>query len=132
MRSSRISSRETKSIPPGRCEHTRATGKPKAQIGRGERGTAKCLRAAIRCADALVKNFKPGDEVNSPWPVRAYARDGKAEGSPMGPYSANVIEPIMLFDELMRLGQGGVAGYTRVRAGAWEWFQEYPLAHDVW
>ena len=95
-------------------------------------GNTKYLRAAIRCADALVKNFKPGDENNSPWPVRAYARDGKAEGRPMGPYSANVIEPIMLFDELMRLGQGDVAGYTRVRAGAWDWFQKYPLAHDVW
>ncbi len=62
----------------------------------------------------------------------AYARDGKPEGGPMGPYSANVIEPIMLFDELVRLGQGDVAGYTRVRAGAWDWFQKYPLAHDVW
>jgi hypothetical protein len=95
-------------------------------------GNAKYLRAAIRCADALVKNFKPGDESNSPWPVRAFARDGKAEGSPMGPYSANVIDPIMLFDELIRLGQGDVAGYARVRAGAWDWFQKYPLAHDVW
>jgi len=95
-------------------------------------GNAKYLRAAIRCADALVKNFKPGDEANSPWLVRAFARDGKADGPPMGPYSANVIEPIMLFDELIRLGQGDVAGYTRVRAGAWDWFQKYPLAHDVW
>lgn len=95
-------------------------------------GNTKYLRAAIRCADALVKNFKPGDEANSPWPVRAFARDGKADGPPMGPYSANVIEPIMLFDELIRLGQGDVAGYTRVRAGAWDWFQKYPLAHDVW
>src|SRR5450631_612130 len=95
-------------------------------------GNTKYLRAAIRCADALVKNFKPGDEANSPWPVRAFARDGKADTSPMGPYSANVIEPIMLFDELIRLGQGDVAGYTRVRAGAWDWFQKYPLAHDVW
>jgi hypothetical protein len=95
-------------------------------------GNTKYLRAAIRCADALVKNFKPGDEVNSPWPVRAFARDGKADGPPMGPYSANVIEPIMLFDELIRLGQGDVAGYTRVRAGAWDWFLKYPLAHDVW
>jgi hypothetical protein len=95
-------------------------------------GNTEYLRAAIRCADALVKNFKPGDEVNSPWPVRAFARDGKADGPPMGPYSANVIEPIMLFDELIRLGQGDVAGYTRVRAGAWDWFQKYPLAHDVW
>ncbi len=50
----------------------------------------------------------------------------------MGPYSANVIEPIMLFDELMRLKQGDVAGYARVRSGAWDWFQKYPLANNVW
>jgi hypothetical protein len=50
----------------------------------------------------------------------------------MGPYSANVIEPIMLFDELVRLGHGDVAGYARVRAGAWDWFQKYPLTNNVW
>jgi hypothetical protein len=95
-------------------------------------GNTKYLRAAIRCAEALLKNFRPGDEKNSPWPVRCYARDGKADGGPMGPYSANVIEPIMLFDELIRLGQGDVGGYNRVRAGAWDWFQKYPLANNVW
>jgi hypothetical protein len=73
-------------------------------------GNAKYLRAAIHCADALVKNYKTGDAGHSPWPVRLTARDGKAEGKAMGPYSANVIEPIMLFDELIRLGQGDVAG----------------------
>jgi hypothetical protein len=95
-------------------------------------GNTKYLRAAIRCADALVKNHKEGDESHSPWPVRAFARDGKADERPMGPYSANVIEPIMLFDELIRLNQGDVAGYNRVRAVAWEWFQKYPLAHNIW
>jgi len=95
-------------------------------------GNTRYLRAAIRCADALVRNYKAGDQDHSPWPVRLSARDGKAEGSAMGPYSANVIEPIMLFDELIRLGQGDVAGYTRVRAAAWEWFQKYPLANNVW
>ncbi|MBI3477216.1 MAG: hypothetical protein HY010_15895 [Acidobacteria bacterium] len=95
-------------------------------------GNTKYLRAAIHCADALAKNYKAGDENNSPWPVRLLARDGKAEGRAMGPYSANVIEPIMLFDELIRLGQGDVASYTRVRAGAWDWFQKYPLAKNVW
>jgi hypothetical protein len=95
-------------------------------------GNTKYLRAAMRCADALLKNYKAGDENNSPWPVRCYARDGKAEGGPMGPYSANVIEPIMLFDELIRLGQGDVSGYGRVRAGAWDWFQKYPLTNNVW
>ncbi len=95
-------------------------------------GNTKYLRAAIRCADALLKNYKTGDEKNSPWPVRCYARDGKADGGPMGPYSANVIEPIMLFDELIRLGHGDVAGYAQVRAGAWDWFQKYPLTNNVW
>jgi hypothetical protein len=95
-------------------------------------GNTKYLRAAIRCADALVKNYKVGDQKNSPWPVRCYARDGKVEGEFMGPYSANVIEPIMLFDELIRLKQGDVAGYTRVRVGSWDWFQKYPLADNVW
>ncbi len=97
-------------------------------------GKSKYLRAAIHCADALVKNYKPGDATHSPWPVRLFARDGKVGGPPMGPtpYSANVIEPIMLFDELIRIDQGDVAGYTRTRASAWEWFQKYPLATNTW
>ena len=95
-------------------------------------GNTKYLEAAILCANALVKNYKPGDETHSPWPVRCYARDGRTEGRPMGPYSANVIEPILLFDELIRLEQGDVAGYTRTRQGAWQWFQTYPLTNNVW
>src|ERR1700728_1014698 len=94
--------------------------------------TIQFVRAAVRCADALVKNYKAGDQDHSPWPVRLSARDGKTEGPAMGPYSANVIEPIMLFDELIRLGQGDVTGYTRVRAAAWDWFQKYPLSNNVW
>jgi hypothetical protein len=95
-------------------------------------GNTKYLDAAILCANALVKNYKPGDETHSPWPVRCYARDGRTEGKPMGPYSANVIEPIMLFDELIRLKQGDVVGYKRTRQNAWQWFQTYPLTNNVW
>jgi hypothetical protein len=95
-------------------------------------GNTKYLRAAIRCADALVKNYKKGDEKNSPWPVRCYARDGKIKDVTMGPYSANVVEPIMLFDEMMRLGQGDTVNYARVRSDAWDWFQKYPLTNNVW
>jgi hypothetical protein len=95
-------------------------------------GNTKYLQAAIRCANALVKNYKKGDDTHSPWPVRCYARDGRTEGRPMGPYSANVIEPIMLFDELIRLQQGNLADYTRTRQNAWLWFQTYPLVNNVW
>jgi hypothetical protein len=96
-------------------------------------GDTKYLRAAIRCAEALVKNFKPGDEHNSPWPYRCFARDGRIEGGKgMFPYSANVVEPIMLFDELIRLEQGDTASYQRVREGAWAWLMKYPMQNNVW
>src|ERR1700736_787083 len=111
-------------------------------------GNTKYLRAAIRCADALVKNFKPGDETHSPWPYRSYARDGRVESQSsedhvsnfdnptqtpgMGPYSANVVEPIMLFDELIRLQKGDVTGYAKVRQGAADWLNKYPMKNNVW
>jgi len=83
-------------------------------------GNTKYLRAAIRCADALLKNYKPGDEAHSPWPVRCYARDGKSGTSPaMGPYSANVIEPIMLFDELIRWPTMSGLVTLKIQSPAW-------------
>jgi hypothetical protein len=96
-------------------------------------GNTKYLQAAIRCAQALVKNFQPGDKDHSPWPLRCHARDGSLENGPgMGPYSANVVEPIMLFDELIRLKRGDVDSYQRVRAGAWSWLMKYPMVNNVW
>ncbi len=96
-------------------------------------GNTKYLRAAIRCAEALAKNFKLGDELHSPWPNRCFARDGSLEGGKgMFPYSANVVEPIMLLDELIRINQGDVASYKKVREGAWAWLMKYPMQNNVW
>jgi hypothetical protein len=96
-------------------------------------GNTKYLREAIRCAEMLAKHFKAGDEKNSPWPFRCFARDGSLEGGRgMSPYSANVLEPIMLFDELIRLDQGDMASYKRVREGAWAWLMKYPMTNNVW
>ena len=95
-------------------------------------GNTKYLRAAIRCAEALVKNFQAGDETHSPWPYRCYARDGKMEGPKLGPYSANVVEPIMLFDELIRVQQGDIESYKRVRKGAADWLNKYPMQNNIW
>ena len=67
-----------------------------------------------------------------PWPVRCYARDGKVRIPGMGPYSANLVEPMMLFDELMRLNQGDVAGYRRTREAAFAWLEKYPMKNNVW
>jgi hypothetical protein len=96
-------------------------------------GKTKYMREAILCAQALVKNFKKGDAANSPWPYRCHGKDGSLkDGKGMFPYSANVVEPIMLFDELIRLKQGDVAAYVRVRAGAWDWLMTYPMQNNVW
>jgi hypothetical protein len=96
-------------------------------------GNTKYLDEAIRCADALVKNYKLGDAVNSPWPYRCRAKDGSLVGGKgFFPYSANVVEPIMLFDELMRLRQGDTVAYGRVRAGSWAWLMKYPMQNNVW
>ena len=96
-------------------------------------GKTKYLEAAIRCARALAKNFQAGDDKHSPWPFRCHALDGSLEnGSGMSPYSANVVEPIMLFDELIRLRQGNVSEFQRVRDGAWAWLMKYPMVNNVW
>jgi hypothetical protein len=95
-------------------------------------GSTRYLQAAIRCADALVKNYKSGNAEKSPWPYRAYARDGRTGEGDMGIYSANVVEPVMLFDELMRIGQGDVQQYKTVREAVWQWLETYPLKNDIW
>ncbi|MFZ0871540.1 MAG: hypothetical protein WAM90_12560 [Rhodanobacter sp.] len=95
-------------------------------------GEARYLQAAIRCADALVKNSRKGDAAHSPWPVRVYARTGKVGKKAMGEYSANVIEPIELFDELIRLKLGDVAAYQRTRDQAWQWLFRYPMTNNIW
>ena len=95
-------------------------------------GQQKYLEAAIHFADQLVKNYLAGDAEHSPWPVRCLARDGRVEGPGMGPYSANVLGPISLFDELLRIGRGDLKGYQRTRAAAWAWLRQYPLRNNLW
>ena len=95
-------------------------------------GKTKYLQAAIHFANELAKNYKPGDAFHSPWPVRCFAKDGRIEGKGMGPYSANVLGPISLFDELVRLKQGNITRYAKVRRDAWQWLESYPLKNDVW
>jgi hypothetical protein len=47
-------------------------------------------------------------------------------------YCANVIAPIRLFDELIRLGLGNTATYQTARQKAWAWLMTYPIANNVW
>lgn len=89
----------------------------------------KYLRAAIRCADALARNIRSGDESHSPWPFRVDARTGTKVREQ---YTANTIGPIRLFDELLRLKQGNVPAYRRARDQAWHWLMTYPMQNMLW
>lgn len=95
-------------------------------------GDEKYLRAALRCADALVKNYKRGDSHASPWPFRCFAKSGSIKGAGMFGYSANVLDPIQLLDELIRLHQGDVESFKAVRNGAWNWLMKYPMKNNIW
>ena len=107
---------------------------------------APYLQAALHCADALAKNIRPvgGNlenfgEVNtkkSPWPFRINARTGFVHDD----YCANVIEPIRLFDELLRtalrlqLSTPQINEYQKARGIAWNWLfsRNGPLYTYIW
>jgi hypothetical protein len=106
----------------------------------------KYLEASLHCADALAKHIRDvtvkGDDFSdaqahtSPWPYRVNARTGVVIDN----YTANVIEPIRLFDELLRqrerIGLSGerAKAYERARSLAWDWLlsKSGPLITYVW
>lgn len=87
------------------------------------------LEAALRCADALARHVRPGSESSSPWPFRVDAFSGTRIRED---YTAHVLGPIRLFDELIRLRLGRVKEYRRARDLAWPWLMTYPVRNQVW
>lgn len=110
-------------------------------------GNKKYLDAAYNCADALAKhvkkdcvpvhgNFVATQTKYSPWPFRLNARTGKIHDV----YCSNVIEPIKIFDELLRIRKNisldttRIRKYTETRNIAWEWLfsKSGPMKTYVW
>ena len=92
-------------------------------------GDTRYRDTAIDCANALVSHVRTGNASQSPWPFRVYAQTGDLAGED---YCADVIAPIRLFDELIRLGLGDIAGYQATRQIAWDWLMAYPMVNNVW
>ena len=106
----------------------------------------KYLEAAINCADALAKNvreikgdldlFTGAEITRSPWPFRVNARTGIV----ISEYCSNVIDPIRLFDELMRIEKRvnldgkKVEAYKRGRDLVWKWLNSKsgPMKTYIW
>jgi len=91
-------------------------------------GDTLYLNAALRCATELVDHLRTGSSTRSPWPYRVEAADNTV----VEDYCADVIAPIRLFDELIRLGIGDVAAYQAARQAAWNWLMAYPMQTDDW
>lgn len=87
------------------------------------------LRAALDCANALAKNVREVSNIDrtkidkSPWPFRVNARTGLVHDD----FCSNVIEPIRLLEELMRIqskigaSPEEVKSWQRARDIAWNW-----------
>jgi len=104
------------------------------------------LTAAIHCAEALAKHvrdvrpdpipFAPTNTQRSPWPFRVNARTNVV----ISEYCSNVIEPIRLFDELLRtrqrigLSSEQVASFQQARDLAWAWLYSIngPMKTFIW
>jgi hypothetical protein len=91
-------------------------------------GDRALLDAAVACADALATHVRVGNQTESPWPFRVYAKTNVVREE----YSSNVVGALMLFDELERLGTGSIEAYERARALALQWLLTVPLADDAW
>lgn len=110
-------------------------------------GDKKYVTAALNCADALAKfvkkdalpaygNFVATQTKYSPWAFRLNARTGKVYDT----YCSNVIEPIKLFDELLRiqkniaLDTSRIRKYKETRDVAWTWLfsKSGPMKTYVW
>jgi len=109
---------------------------------------SRFLDAALHCANALsdqmVQKFKsdsvfndlPKTVVPSPWPYRINARTGEV----VSEYCSNVVDPIKLFDELLRikeyirLDQKLYEKYKRTRDITYKWLYSIggPMKTFIW
>jgi len=88
-------------------------------------GERKYLDAAMRCAQALVRHVRVGDAQHTPWAFRVDARTG--ETLALEEYGGNIVGPIRLFEDLIRINAGDVTAIRNARKMAWKWMLDYPL-----
>jgi hypothetical protein len=102
-------------------------------------GNPRYLAAARHAAVALARNVRLGDAAHSPWPFRVNALDNVTltparpmTGATSEEYCADVIGPVRLLDELIRLGIGDLPLFQRARQIAWSWLMAYPMKNGQW
>ena len=88
-------------------------------------GERRFLNAALAAGNALARHVRAGDATHTPWPFRVNARTGAVlDGAQFG---GLMVGPVQLLDELVKIGAGNTASYTRARDLAWKWLLEQQL-----
>ena len=91
-------------------------------------GERKYLDAAVRCATALARHVRTGDATHTPWPYRVDARTGVTLAREE--FGGNIVGPLRLFDEMIRLKEGDTVAFQKARRTAVGWMLEHPLNRE--
>ncbi|MFA6246778.1 MAG: hypothetical protein WC615_07550 [Mucilaginibacter sp.] len=104
-------------------------------------GEVKYLDIAVKIANTMAANIKPGDAKNSPWPFKVNAVTGKVvalgkndyyKEPRMGSYTANWTGTLQLFTELIKLHKGNTVKYQDAFNKTLKWFKNYPEKTNDW
>jgi hypothetical protein len=91
-------------------------------------GGRRYLSAAVAAGDALARHARAGDATHTPWPFRVNARTGAVLDNAQ--FGGLVVGPLRLLDELIEIGAGNTAAFTRARDLAWSWLLKQQLNPD--
>ena len=103
-------------------------------------GERRYLDRAVKIADCLARNVKPGDEANSPWPFRVNSATGEIPEERndhdhlvyRACYTTNWTGALRLYDDLAALDEGHPQEYRRVSRLVTGWLKAYPLRNNRW
>jgi len=91
-------------------------------------GEERYLQAARGIAATLAAHIQPGDDNKSPLPFRVNMKTGEVVDA----YTAAMVSPVMLFDEMLRLGESGDGKYLAARDHLWQWILDHPVKNNKW
>lgn len=99
------------------------------------------LDAAVKIANTLAANVKPGDADNSPWPFKVNAYTGETGqlrtndyhvSLGQSTYTSNYAPTLELMMGLCELGVGNIAAYRKTIDLVTAWMNEYPVKLNKW
>jgi hypothetical protein len=103
-------------------------------------GERRYLERAVRIADRLVRNVRPGSEADSPWPFRVNAATGQVHEERndrdhrlyRASYTTNWTGALRLFADLAALNEGQPGQYRATARLVADWLKAYPLRNNRW